>query len=216
MSNQKIIVFGATGKLGLQVVRQALDSGFEVTAFVRDSAKLVVQHPKLRVVTGNILDAGSVERGLAGGYDAAISALGIFHREPRTELSDGTANIVRAMEKHGVTRLVVVSSLGAGDSKGQGNLLARGLQRLLLKHVLADKDRQEALVAASTLTWTILRPPQLTDEPTARDDLVAWSGPPSRAKTTWKTSRASVARAALEAVSAGKYLRQAVNISDPA
>lgn len=216
MSNQKIIVFGATGKLGLQVVRQALDAGFEVTAFVRDPAKLVIQHPKLHVVTGDILDPASVERGLAGGFDAAISALGIFHREPRTELSDGTANVVRAMEKHGVTRLVVVSSVGAGDSKGQGNLLARGLQRLLLKHVLADKDRQEALVAASNLTWTILRPPQLTDEPTARGDLVAWSGPPSRAKITWKTSRASVARAALEAVSGGKYLRQAVNISDPA
>ncbi len=216
MSNQKIIVFGATGKLGLQVLRQALDLGFDVTAFVRDPARLVMQHPKLHVVTGDILDAGSVERGLASGYDAVISALGIFHREPRTELSDGTANIVRAMEKHGITRLVVVSSLGAGDSKGQGNLLARGLQRLLLRHVLVDKDRQEALVAASSLTWTILRPPQLTDEPTARADLVAWSGPPSREKKSWKTSRASVARAALEAVSKGKYLRQAVNISEPA
>jgi putative NADH-flavin reductase len=214
--SKKIIVFGATGKLGQQILRQALDAAFDVTAFVRDPAKLTIQHPRLRVVTGDTLDADSVERGLAGGYDAALSALGVFHREPRTELSDGTANIIRAMQKHRVTRLVVVSSVGAGDSKGQGNLLARGLQQLLLKHVLADKDRQEALVAASGLEWTILRPPQLTDEPTARADLVAWSGPPTRVKKTWKTSRASVARAALEAVSEGKYLRQAVNISDPA
>jgi putative NADH-flavin reductase len=167
-------------------------------------------------VTGDTLDADSVERGLAGGYDAVVSALGVFHREPRTELSEGTANIISAMHKHVVPRLVVVSSVGAGDSKGQGNLLARGLQSLLLKHVLADKDRQESLVAASGLEWTILRPPQLTDEPTARTDLVAWSGPATRQKKTWKTSRASVARAALEAVSTGKYLRQAVNISDPA
>jgi len=214
--SKKIIVFGATGKLGLQILRQALDANLDVTAFVRDPARLTIQDPKLRVVTGDTLDAGSVERGMAGGFDAVVSALGVFHREPRTELSDGTANIISAMQKHGVPRLVVVSSVGAGDSRGQGNLLARGLQSLLLKHVLADKDRQEALVTASGLEWTILRPPQLTDEPTARGDLVAWSGPPPRQKKTWKTSRASVARAALEAVSAGKYLRQAVNISDPA
>ena len=214
--SKKILVFGATGKLGLQILRQALDGNFDITAFVRDPGRLTLQDPRLRVVTGDTLDAASVEGALAGGYDAVLSALGVFHREPRTELSEGTANIIRAMQKHGVPRLVVVSSVGAGDSRGQGNLLARGLQSLLLKHVLADKDRQEALVQASGLQWTILRPPQLTDEPTARGDLVAWSGPATREKKSWKTSRASVARAALEAVSAAKYVRQAVNISDPA
>lgn len=167
-------------------------------------------------MTGDVLDAASVERGLAGDYDAVISALGVFHREPRTELSQGTANVIRAMQQHGIPRLVVVSSLGAGDSKGQGSLLARALQKFLLKHVLADKDRQEAAIMASGLNWTILRPPQLTDEAGIRDDLVVWSGPPGRQKKTWKVSRASVARAALQAVMANQYPGRAVNLSDPA
>ncbi len=120
------------------------------------------------------------------------------------------------MQQHGIRRLVVVSSLGAGDSKGQGSLLARILQSFLLKHVLADKDRQEEAIKASGLDWTILRPPQLTDEPAIRDDLVVWSGAVTREKKTWKVSRASVARAALEAVTGNKQLHAAVNISDPA
>jgi uncharacterized protein YbjT (DUF2867 family) len=216
MSDRRIMVFGATGKTGTQIVRQALEAGHNVTAFVRNPTRLAISDPKLRVVTGDVLDAASVERGFAGGCDAVISALGVFHREPRTELSRGTANVICAMQQHGIRRLVVVSSLGAGDSKGQGSLLARVLQSFLLKHVLADKDRQEAEIMASGLDWTILRPPQLTDEPGIRDDLVAWSGPPTRQKKTWKVSRASVARAALQAVAGNQYVRQAVNISDPA
>jgi len=216
MNNPRIMVLGATGKTGNQIVRQALGAGLEVGAFVRDPARLTISDPKLRVVTGDVLDAASVAEGLAGGYDAVISALGVFHREPRTELSRGTASVIRAMEKHGIRRLVVISSLGAGDSKGQGSLLARWLQSFLLKHVLADKDRQEEAIRASSLDWTILRPPQLTDEPAIRDDLVAWSGKPTRDRKTWKVSRASVARAAIKAVTENQFLRQAVNISDPA
>ncbi len=159
MSDRRIMVFGATGKTGTQIVRQALEAGHNVTAFVRNPTRLAISDPKLRVVTGDVLDAASVERGFAGGCDAVISALGVFHREPRTELSRGTANVICAMQQHGIRRLVVVSSLGAGDSKGQGSLLARVLQSFLLKHVLADKDRQEAEIMASGLDWTILRPP---------------------------------------------------------
>ena len=216
MVDRRIMVLGATGKTGTQIVRQALESGHDVSALVRDPARLAINDPKLKVVTGDVLDSASVERALAGGYDAVISALGVFHREPRTELSRGTVNVIRAMQQHGISRLVVVSSLGAGDSKGQGSLLARVLQRFLLKHVLADKDRQEAAIMASDLEWTILRPPQLTDEPGIRDDLVVWSGAATREKRTWKVSRASVARAALQAVTGPRYLRQAVNLSDPA
>ncbi len=216
MSTRRIMVLGATGKTGTQIIRQALESGHDVAALVRDPARLAINDPKLKVVTGDVLDAASVERGLAGGYDAVISALGVFHREPRTELSRGTANVIRAMQQHGIRRLVVISSLGAGDSKGQGSLLARILQSFLLKHVLADKDRQEEAIKASGLDWTILRPPQLTDEPAIRDDLVVWSGAVTREKKTWKVSRASVARAALQAVTGNRHLHAAVNISDPA
>ena len=210
-----ILVFGATGKTGQQIVRQALERGHDVRAFVRDPSRLET-HARLAAVTGDILDPASVERAFDTPVDAVISALGIFHREPRTDLSEGTRSVVRAMEQHGVNRFVVVSSLGVGDSAGQGNLLARGLQKMLLSHVLDDKTRQEQIIADSSLDWTVVRPPQLTDEDRIVKEVVAWQGPsPRQPKLTWKTSRATVANFVLDAVESGENSRVAVNISEP-
>lgn len=213
----KLLVLGATGKTGRCFVSQALDRGHDVTAFVRDAAKLDISHARLSTVTGDILDESSVEAAFGESFDAVISALGIFHREEKTDLSAGTRNVVAAMEKHGCHRLAVVSSLGAGDSAGQGNLLARGLQRFLLNYVLADKTRQEAIIEASELDYTIARPPQLTDAAVICKEVVAWQGPPPKAaKLTWKTSRMTVANFLLDALEQGSHSREIVNISEPA
>lgn len=211
----QLIVFGATGKTGQQIVTQALQRGHSVRAFVRDPAKLRMAHDKLEIVTGDVLEADVVGRALSEPADAVVSALGIYHREPRTELSDGTRNIVTGMERHGIARLAIVSSLGVGDSKGQGNFLARNLQKILLSQVLADKERQEALIRASALDWTVVRPPQLTDRDRVADNVAAWQGAsPRRPKLTWKTSRATVASFILDAVENDKYSKAAVNISE--
>ena len=211
-----VMVFGATGKTGRQIVQQALDRGLSVTAFVRDPARLGLEHARLAAVVGDILDSAAVDAALARRPDAVISALGIFQREPGTALSEGTAHVLAAMQRHGVERLVVVSSLGAGDSRGQGSLLARGLQRFLLRHVLDDKTRQEQLIAASGLAATVFRPPQLTDDPQVRDDIVLWSGPAPRARLTWKVSRATVASYALDAAERGEPVGRPLNMSEPA
>jgi putative NADH-flavin reductase len=212
----RLIIFGSTGKTGLQFVSQALERGHSVTAFVRDPAKLTLSHDNLQVVQGDIQDAASIDKALDGSYDAVISALGIFHKDPRSELSAGTRNLLDAMEARGPDRLAVVSSLGAGDSKGQGSLLARGLQRFLLNEVLVDKTRQEEMIQSSSLRWTIARPPQLTDDETVRTDLFEWQGgEPRGVKLTWKVSRASVAGFLLDAVEKGTHIREIVNISEP-
>ena len=212
----RILVFGSTGKTGLQIVRQALDRGHTVAAFLRDPAKLELSHANLNKITGNILRPDSIEAAFSEHYDAIISALGVFHREPKTELSDGTQNIINAMQGRGIRRLLVVSSLGAGSSRGQGNFLARNLQRLLLSHVLADKDTQEQYIAASGLDWTIVRPPQLTDDANIRTDVVAWEGPtPTKPSPSWKISRASVAAFLLDALEQNSNIGHAVNISNP-
>ncbi len=212
----KILIFGATGKTGKLFVTQALMRGHEVTAFVRDPAKLAVTDARLKTVQGNVLDAASVDGAFSETFDAVVSSLGIFHREERTELSDGTRNVIESMQRHGCRRLAVVSSLGAGDSAGQGNFLARILEKSLLKFVLADKDRQEALVQASNLDWTIVRPPQLTDNDAVCKDLIVWRGPvPKGRKLAWKTSRASVANFLLDALEEGSYMQQVANISEP-
>ena len=210
------LIFGATGQTGLQFVRQALEREHTVTAFVRDPAKLAEQNEKLHVVQGDILDAASVNNAFGADYDAVISALGIFHREDRTELSDGTRNIVQAMEQSGPRRLALVSSLGAGDSAGQGNLLAKGLQRFLLNYVLIDKTRQEELIEASELDYVIARPPQLLDSDAICASPVAWRGPaPKQPKLSWKTTRATVAHFLLDALEHDKHHREILNISEP-
>ncbi|MGI9329817.1 MAG: NAD(P)-dependent oxidoreductase, partial [Gammaproteobacteria bacterium] len=190
----RITVFGATGKTGQEILKQAIARGHSVHALVRDPARLGAPSDRLTHTQGNILDPVAVKQALAQPADAVVSALGIFHRKPRTELSEGTRNIVQAMEEAGVTRLAVVSSLGAGDSKGQGNFIARNLQRLLLSHVLDDKNRQEVVIRDSQLDFTIIRPPQLTDGKTICKAVVEWQGPsPKAPKLSWKTSRATVA-----------------------
>ena len=100
----KIVVFGATGTTGSAVVERALELGYTVTAFVRSPEKVTIQHPNLTIFQGDVLDAVSVEKAVQG-QDAVISSLGAGLNG--TIRSQGTLNIIRAMEKHNVRRVVV-------------------------------------------------------------------------------------------------------------
>ncbi len=161
----KIAVFGATGGTGRQVVQQALTAGYQVTALVRDPAKLALDNDKLTVVTGNVLDAAAVEQSLQGA-DAAVVSLGNTDNNPDYVVSQGTQVIVDVMTRLGQPkRIVVVSSLGVGDSKDQVPFAFKMLMKSVLRKPMEDKERQEALVKASPLDWTIVRPGGLTDGP---------------------------------------------------
>lgn len=94
----KLLVFGATGGTGRQLVEQAIAQGHEVTAFVRNPAAVDIRHPKLAIVQGDAMDAAAVERVIPG-HDAVLSALGAPAIRTGTVRSEGTRNIVRAMER---------------------------------------------------------------------------------------------------------------------
>ena len=162
----RILIVGATGGTGRQLVTQALDRGYVVTALARDPAQLQLNHPRLTVVRGDVLDAGSVERALAG-QDAVLSALG--HRPyfyPTNILSLGTHNILRAMEIHGVRRLVCETSLGIGDSAGRlGLSYSFFIIPVILPFYFWDKTRQEKEIVGSNAEWVIVRPGALTNGP---------------------------------------------------
>jgi len=210
-----LTVFGATGRTGQRIVTQALRAGHSVRVFVRNPTRLPAGLD-LQVFKGDALDPVAVDRALAPPVDAVICTLGIFHREPRTELSDGTGNIIAGMQNNNIGRLAACSSLGVGDSKGQGNFVARNFQKFMLARVLEDKERQEVLIRNSGLDWTIVRPPRLTDADRIDEDVVVWQGPsPTRPKLSWATSRATVARLLLTAVETGQHSLAAVNISSP-
>jgi putative NADH-flavin reductase len=163
----KLTVFGATGGTGRQVVDQALDAGHLVRAVVRDPTKLDVDRTALEVVVADVMDPGALVDAVRD-RDAVISAIGSrAGRAPTTVCADSARSIVEAMHRAGSKRLVVVSGTGPFD-EGQGpgmRYLLKPLAGLFLKHVFADMVAMEAVVRASGLDWTIVRPPRLTDKP---------------------------------------------------
>ena len=160
----RILIVGATGGTGRRLVAQALERGHAVTVLARDPAKLAVDHPRLTVVAGNVLDRASVDRAMAG-QEAVLSALG--HKRffwPTRILSEGTRVLLAAMAAHKVRRLVCVTSLGIGDSAGRMGLpYTLFTIPVVLPFYFWDKTRQERLVAASDVEWVIVRPGALTD-----------------------------------------------------
>lgn len=162
----RLLVIGATGGTGRELVQQALAQGHHVTALVRTPAKVALTHPHLRVLRGDVLDQASVETAMLG-QDAVLSALGhtIFYK-PTTILSQGTRNIMRAMKSCDVRRFVCESSLGVGDTVWRLGLFASLLfVPLVLPFYLRDRLRQEELITRSKSEWIIVRPSVLTNGP---------------------------------------------------
>jgi uncharacterized protein YbjT (DUF2867 family) len=162
----RILIIGATGGTGRQLVQQALELGHEVTAFVRKPAKLKIQHPNLRVVKGNVRDYASVEAAMRG-QNAVVSALGhkrLFY--PTKILSEGTRNILRAMKACDVPRFICESSLGVGSAVGRLGLMSTFfVVPLILPFYFWDRVRQEKLIEESDTDWVIVRPAVLTNSP---------------------------------------------------
>jgi putative NADH-flavin reductase len=163
----RITVFGATGGTGQQLLQQACAAGHEVTAVVRDSSRLTNAHPRLTVVTADVMDCAAIRPAIAG-RDAVVSTVGSRERRaPSTVCADSAASIVQAMGAEGVRRLVVVSASGMfTDGDGPATrLIVKPILNRLLRHPFADMRDMEDVVRASGLEWTIVRPPMLTNGP---------------------------------------------------
>jgi putative NADH-flavin reductase len=164
----KLTIFGATGATGTSLTEQALAAGHEVTAVVRDAARLgVPAHPRLRVVTADVMDPASIAPALEGA-DAVISAIGPRGTGPTTVIQDSVRSIIAAMEKTGARRFVQVSGsvvADEGESLYMRYLVKPVARRTFLRHVNADMHAGDEEIRRSSLDWTILRPPALTDKP---------------------------------------------------
>jgi putative NADH-flavin reductase len=169
-----IAIFGATGVTGRCLVEQALDQGYDVTAFARNPAGVTIQHLRLSIVRGDVLDPAAAKEAVAnqdavlctiGGHDRLRVALSGHPREPGL-CTIGTRNILDAMKTCGVSRLICLSAWGVGDSKGRVPVIFRSvIFPLLMKEEYVDKEAQERLIQQSTLDWTIVRPARLTKGP---------------------------------------------------
>ena len=157
----KVIIFGASGSIGRNLVGQALDQGHAVTAFVRDPARLEMQHDNLSIAVGDVLEAASVQKAVAG-HDAVMCTIGAGRKGGVR--AEGTRNIIAAMKVAGVRRLVCQSTLGIGESWNNLNAFWKYLMfGLFIRPAFLDHVEQEKLVRMSDLDWSIVRPAAFTD-----------------------------------------------------
>ncbi len=209
---KRILIVGATGGTGRQLVAQALEQGYAVTALVRNPSKLGIEHPNLRALQGDVLDYASVEAA-ARGQEAVISALG--HKQyfrPTRILSEGTKNILRAMEAQGVPRFICQTSLGIGDSAGRMGLYYTFIVcPLVVPFYFWDKTRQERLIAESKLDWVIVRPGALTNG--EKREKYRHGGGIGNFITTVKISRGDTADFMLNQLTDDTYLGTTVGVS---
>lgn len=205
----KILVFGATGSVGVHLVRQSLAKGHRVTAFVRAPGKWKREHPHLRLEQGDVLhDTHRIATALRG-QDAVLVALG-DGRQGGVR-STGTRNIVTEMERTDVRRFICLTTLGTGDSFSNLNWKYRLLFRLPLRKVLADHQRQETLIRQSQLEWTIVRAGAFTDGPLSGTYRHGFGKRASG--LSLKISRADVADFMLKQLANQQYLHRAPGVS---
>ena len=160
----KLLIIGGTGGIGRELIKQALESGHIVSALIRNPKNLKIEHPNLKIIEGNVLDFDKVKMSVSG-QDAVISSLG--HKRffiKTTILSEGTKNIIQAMELQNVKRFICITSLGINNSRFKmGLYYTLFVIPVIIFFYFWDKSKQEKLIQNSKLDWTIVRPGQLTN-----------------------------------------------------
>ena len=214
----RVLVVGASRGSGLAVVRRLVADGHEVTAFGR-TVQADALPGGVRVARGDVADASALDRAVAG-QDAVVVTLGISDNAMKVRLlrragtpldvrSAGTRAVVAAMRRHGVERLVVQTTIGAGESFSSLSLSWKAMFRVVLADQLRDSDRQEAVVRASGLAWTLVRPVSLHDDMTPSQVVVSSTGEVASMEVT----RAQVAGVIADALGADHRVGQTLAVS---
>ena len=200
---------GGTGK---QLVVQALAAGHQVVAFVRDPSKLTTRHDHLTILQGELTNPETIEHAVLG-TDAVISALGPRRGTRDKSITRGTENILSAMVKHGVRRMVITSTPSARDPNDVPDFrfkLAVRMIQLIARGAYEDIVNTAKVVRTSDRDWTIVRVSMLVD---ALKTGVVKVGYVNKEMGT-RITRADLAEFMLKQVQDSTYLRQAPAISD--
>jgi putative NADH-flavin reductase len=206
-----VVVFGAGGRTGRLIVERALVDGHRVTAALRHPEALSdldqrwADSHRLSIATVDVRDAQAVNAALSG-HDAAVSAIASRGRDPHGLFSSGTRTIVEALEATTIRRFVCISSRGVNlEDPGLPLLYRRVVRPLLLRRVYADMRTMEALVCASALDWTLVRPPRLVDTSAGGSYRVEDGHNP---RGGWTLSRADLAAFVVEHLDSAQWIRR--------
>ena len=208
----KLTIFGAAGRTGIPLVQQALDAGHDVVALVRTPSKLPIKNERLTVVQGDVANLADVEK-VVEGADAILSVLGHVKESAPDILTHAMRNIITAMDKYGVKR--VISLTGASiympqDKPKLVNRLIKLFTQAATGRLLQDAEQQLKVLQNSDVDWVVVRGPILNDGPHTGTYRVGWTG----VNTGIRVSRADVADFMLKQVADTTYLRQAPLISN--
>ena len=207
---KRVLIFGATGGTGQELIRQGLQNDYAITAFVRNPLKLKISDKNLNVHQGNVLNYQEVLSAL-NDQDVVLCTLGVPASDKSFLRTNGTINIVRAMKETGTGRLICQASLGYGNSR---EILPWYMKRiivpLVLKNAFKDHQKQEAIIETSSLNWTIVRPANLTNGGKIG---IYKHGFPNTERIKLSISRADVAHFMLSQINDDRYLHRKPGIS---
>jgi putative NADH-flavin reductase len=162
---KKLIVFGATGGTGKLVVEQALNAGYVVTVVVRNPAAFDLQHAQLKIFTGDVLVPSTLKAALSG-QDIVVSCLGMRNTGPTQLYSQGVRNIIEAMQRENVNRIICLSA-AAVIIPPRGSAIMKFVVKYILQRIFkysyADMLLMEEMLRGTNLNWTVIRPPRLID-----------------------------------------------------
>ena len=204
-----VLVFGAAGKTGRAVVKQAVAAGHQVTAFVRKADEY--DGATVRIIEGDATNQADVDAAVRG-QDAVLDTIGGKTPYKATTLeSSAVSTIIKSMQRNGVRRLIATSMLGVGDSEANSTVFERLLESTFLRGADKDKSAMESAVASSDLDWIILRPAILNDDP-AEGNVQVFSA--DSGEKAHKITRADVASFMVAQLSTDQYLHQAITIAN--
>lgn len=210
----KVTIFGAAGKTGQELVQQALDRGFDVVAYARDSQKIAIESPRLTKTSGE-LDSQEGLRAAIKDCNCVLSALGPIGKPSDEELSSGIANILSVMDECGVTRFIVLSTTSYQDPQDEDGFRFK-LRRDMVRRGRPTSYEQiinySQLVRNSNSVWTLVRIASiLTSKPLSKTVHVGYLG---KDRFSSKLSRANLAWFMLEQTNSTEYSREAPALSD--
>lgn len=209
----KLTIFGATGGTGKQLIKQALVEGNHVVAYVRNPSKLEIMHKDLTIVGGELADQMMIEQAV-NGVDAVISVLGPKNGSKNKPITQGMLNIIAAMNKYGVRRLIVSSTLSVKDPKDLPDFKSKVLVsfvKLTMRSAYEEILCVAETVRNSDLDWTILRLTTLNNNPKSGKVRVGYLG---MDEVGMRISRADLAEFMLKQVKNKKYLQKSPVISN--
>lgn len=210
---EKIIVFGATGGTGKEVVKQALEKGFLVTAIIRNPSAFNIDHPNLKIVQGDVLQPATFEKEITG-KTAVISCLGTGRStKPTTVYSQGIKNIISEMNKADLKRLICISAVAISANKEMGFFI-RTISKVVLQKILKEPYKDMCLmekeVKNNNINWTIVRPPMLKNSKLTGEYRVAVH---SHLKRPFSISRADLAHYLLSIINNAETFQSKTEIA---